>query len=466
MVQWGVGWLNGPMSRWVLACATMVLALIAPALWNGFPIVFYDTGGYLMRPIEATLTMGRSAFYGAFLLLGTSWHFWPNIVLQSALVIWLTLLTLRLHGLGGRPWLAAAIVAGLCALTSLPWYAAQLMPDILLPVFVLSAALLAFHADALQRWERVALIAASAAAIASHMSILALALGVLAALAAIRALPLLAPRSNLALPAAAVVAGVTLALASNLAIAGQFSFTPGGFNFVFSRLVQDGIVHRYLDERCPDPTIKLCEYRAEVPHTANDWLWAEESPIYVLGGFEAFEPQARRIVLDSLMQYPVDHLKTAITSTAKQFVAFATGDALTPWNWSTEFAFERYVPSAFTAYRDTRQAAGPFDFSWINAVHVPLLALAIAALPIIIVTRAGQRIAALATLLLLALLGNAAICGVLSSPSDRYQSRLAWLAALVAAIALIERHLSRQAIPPLTAESLVPSQDEGLPAKT
>jgi len=37
---------------------------------------------------------------------------------------------------------------------------------------------------------------------------------------------------------------------------------------------------------------------------------------------------------------------------------------------------------------------------------------------------------------LLALLGNATICGVLSNPNDRYQGRLVWLAVLAAGIAI------------------------------
>ena len=42
----------------------MVLALMAPALWNGFPLIFPDTGGYLDRPVFGTLGLGRSALYG------------------------------------------------------------------------------------------------------------------------------------------------------------------------------------------------------------------------------------------------------------------------------------------------------------------------------------------------------------------------------------------------------------------
>ena len=426
---------------WALAPVLMVLALVWPALWNGFPIVFPDTGGYLARPFEATLAMGRSAIYGAFLALGASYQFWPNILVQAVLVVWLVLLVLRLHGFGDRPWLATAVVGGLGVFTGLPWYVAQLMPDILAPIGVLAMALLAFHADGLRRWETVILSVVIAIAIASHMSILALTLGILAMLAALR---LLGPRIHLPqpafLPAAlAVVAGVLLALLSNFAITGELAFTPGGFNFVFSRLVQDGIVDRYLIDHCPDQMIELCAFHAGVPQTADDWLWATSSPINKLGGHEQFEPEARRIVIESLTLYPVMHLQTAIVSMVKQFAALATGDGLNPWGWYTRLAFEQFAPSALRSYVAGRQATSSFDFTWINFIHVPVQALSIAALPMIVLARSTRRAAAIALFLLAALVGNAAICGVLSNPHDRYQSRLAWLAPLVVAIAMLGR---------------------------
>jgi len=58
-------------------------------------------------------------------------------------------------------------------------------------------------------------------------------------------------------------------------------------------------------------------------------------------------------------------------------------------------------------------------------------------LPVIIFFGRDRRIAALAALLFVALISNAVICGVLSNPHDRYQSRLAWLAPLVVTIAVV-----------------------------
>ena len=49
------------------AAATVLLAL--PALWNGFPLLEYDTGGYLARWYEGYLVPSRPAPYGLLLNL-------------------------------------------------------------------------------------------------------------------------------------------------------------------------------------------------------------------------------------------------------------------------------------------------------------------------------------------------------------------------------------------------------------
>ncbi len=88
--------------RWPLAALAMVIALLWPALWNGFPVVFYDTGGYLDPAMSGILANGRSTVYGLFLRLGIPTGFWLNVVVQAGAVAWLIAATLRAHGLGGR----------------------------------------------------------------------------------------------------------------------------------------------------------------------------------------------------------------------------------------------------------------------------------------------------------------------------------------------------------------------------
>jgi hypothetical protein len=434
----------GPLAVW----AATVTVLLIPALWNGVAFVFADTGGYLLRPLEGTLELGRSALYGAFIALGIALDFWPAILAQSALTAWIIMLTLRTHGHGAG--VALAIVPMLALATSLPWFVGQLMPDIFVPLAVLGLYLLAFRRVQLRTFEVIALTALVAFAIASHMAILATALVLLLALAGLRTMmprPLPA-RPNIAAPAGAVAGGIALALISNLAIAGVVGFTPGGSSFLFGRLIKDGIVARYLAEKCPDSTLRLCPYRHELPETGDDWLWQDRSPLHQLGGWEEFEPEAKRVILDTLWLYGGAHVSTALRSTMEQLVTLDTGEGLHPHdNWHVEWVLTRHAPNALARYRASAQYRDRFDFVAINRVHVPIAMIAMAALPVLFIAlrRRGRAAAALVLTVLIALVANAAICGIFSGPSFRYQSRLVPLAVLAVIMAALD--LRRSARP-------------------
>ena len=462
---------------WLVVPAMLVL-LLWPALWNGFPLIFPDTGGYLLRALEGTLTIGRSALYGAFLAAGLPFDFWPNVVIQAAVTVFVVRVLLRTHGLRDKPGPALLITLALAALTSLPWYVSQLMPDILVGLAVLALYLIAVRRDALGPVETLALGVVIALAIASHMGTLALCLGLIACFGLMRLADrrIGLPRPQLAAPALAVAAGVLLGPASNYLIAREFAFTPGGTSFVFGRVLQDGLIKRYLDEHCPDATVKLCTYASELPGSADEWLWTYASPIHKLGGWDGYAPEARRLIFATLRLYPAAHADAAIRDALEQFVSFRTTLSIKRSdNIDAIETFARVLsPGANARFLAARQQRGQPDVSILNLVHVPVAAISLALIGFVAVrafsgevgtgspqkirprkntqskfqfhrngTRSSRRAqrfgaftGALGATVLLALVGNAIVCGVFSNPNDRYQNRLIWVAVLAAALAI------------------------------
>ena len=423
----------------------MVALMLAPAIWNGFPIIFPDTGGYFTAPMVQQMANGRSALYGLFLILGIPLAFWPSVIAQAALMAWLFVVTLRVNGLGERPYLALGLVALLCVGTSLPWFAGQLMPDILFPAAALSLYLLGYADTALARWERWLLGAVVAFAMASHMAAAGMAVALVAAMALTQIRRLALPRARLTLAAASVAAGILLCPVSNALLTGSFAFTPGGSSFLFGRLVEDGIVTRYLKDHCPDPSIRLCDYKDEVQEDADSWLWWGGSPLYKMGGWAAYEPEAARIIRDTLSEYPLMHATTAFHAAIGQFFSFQTEVGIDD-NGPTRWAFEEFLPRLYPILLAARQQAEPFDVEPLNVLHLPVayLSLALMVLAMIVRRRLGlsDRTYALCLMLLAALAANAVICGVFSHPVDRYQSRLVLLVPFVVAIIAARRLIS------------------------
>ena len=158
---------------WCVACLLMFLMLLAPAIWNGFALLEYDTGGYLARWFEGYLVPSRPGAYGLVLAMAARFQFWPVLVVQAGLTIWIIALLMRELGVPDRPWLLAAVLASLTVATTLPWLTSILLTDIFAGLAVLALYLLVFG-ETSGAWERWALGGLVAFAAAAHSATLAL----------------------------------------------------------------------------------------------------------------------------------------------------------------------------------------------------------------------------------------------------------------------------------------------------
>src|SRR5262245_12765810 len=412
----------------------MLGLLMAPALWNGFPLLQYDTGGYLARWFEGYLVPSRPAAYGLVLAVTAHMAFWPVVMLQALATVWILALLLRELGLGQRPFLLLGTIAVLSVVTTLPWLTSILLTDTFAGLAVLALHLVVFGRTP-GPWERRALTAFIAFAAATHSATLALVVVLAICVIAIGYLfSYLIPAKGGRRAGIAAVLGVIATLGANAVVAGYPTFTPGGYGILFGRLLQDGIVSRYLRDHCPDVSLKLCPYRGELPLDADAFLWGN-SVFNRLGRFAGLGDEMRTIVLGSLRDYPRLQVETAAAATVTQLAKVATGEGVINRIWHTYGIIKRYTPDVVPAMRAARQQHENIDFTNINRVHVPVALIAMALLPILLVGGArwpelGQ-LRMLAATVLLALMANAFLCGALSNPHDRYGARLIWLAPLI-----------------------------------
>jgi hypothetical protein len=431
---------------WVwLSAIAIPLMLVMPALWNGYPLLQYDTGGYLARWYEGYLVPSRSTVFGLYLHFGEGSSFWINLGIQALATLWIVQLTLRVCGIFG-PWRLAAISLALVLTTALPWLASTLLTDIFTGLSVLALFILAVHGQRISAIEKCSLFAFTAFAAATHSATLAVLLGLCCAGWIAR--PFLRGRiavAGLLQGSLTLGAGAVMLLAANFALSGQLAWTPGGYGVAFGRMLQDGIVKKYLDDHCPQQKLKLCPYRNELPATADKFLWGN-SMFNTLGRFQGLNDEMGLIVRQSLAEYPLRQAGAAIVATAQQLVHVGTGEGTNVWIGHTYGIIERYLPAQVKPMRAAYQQHHDIDFAAINRLHVPValasMLAVVAILAIAIWRRRLDDLTLLAATVTLALLGNAFVCGVISGPHDRYGARLAWVASFVVLIALI-RHFAR-----------------------
>jgi hypothetical protein len=413
-----------------------VLVLLAPALWNGFPLLQYDTGGYLARWFEGYLVPSRSVVYGLFVAAGWPLDFWPVVTLQAAATVWMLALLLRTYGFGDRPWTLLAVVVGLSLTTTLPWIAGILLTDIFAGLAIIALHLVVLRDDAIGRRERIALVVFVAFAGATHSATFLVLIG-LAAVALLASLVdrrTVAPRAALRAAGAVALAAVML-LAANFAVSKRLAWTPGGYGIVFARMMQDGIVVRYLDAHCPDARLRLCPYRHRLPPTADQFLWSD-GPFNELGRFDGLGDEMRTIVLESLAEYPGAQIETAISASARQLVKVESGEGVLNSIWHTYGIIERYMPAVVPAMRAARQQHGEVSFRALNQVQVPVALISMLLLPVVLLIGRGDYgdLRLLAATIAVALLANAVVCGALSNPHNRYGARLVWVATFAVAL--------------------------------
>lgn len=447
----------------VRACALGVgilsLMFLGVAVWNGFPVIFYDTGAYVLEGLGHVFLVERSPVYADLLFVtGGAFSLWPIIGVQALLTSYIILETARAEVPGLTLEGLVVVGATLTVLTGIGWYAGQVEPDCFTPLVIMGCWLLLFRADRIGKVRTRWVAGITGLAVACHPSHLGLISGILICTALLKwaahhypALPV--PRLKHGL--IGLFTALALIVTGNFVLTGNLFISKSGSVFVFARLVQDGIVKRLMDETCPpngNAAYKLCGYKAKLNMRADAWLWSSSSSFRELGGFTGQQQleEDRRIILDSLQRYPFMHLRAAIFDSVLQFLMFRTGDGIEPQNWVLEAGFRRIIPNQVSDYLGARQQQGLLRFKILNLIHVPAGAMSLLGLLLLIQhagARRNWRSGAFPAVVLLGLVGNAVICGTFSNPHDRYQSRVIWLPTLVLLLAVARDRRALQPVP-------------------
>jgi len=442
-----------------LAMAILSLMFLSVAIWNGFPLIFYDTGAYVLEGLGHVFLVERAPVYAEFLfLMGARFSLWPVVVVQALMTSYMILQVARAEVPGLTLRGLVAIGAVLNLFTGVAWYAGQVEPDIFTPMLILGAWLLLFRGDRLGKGGRSWVTGLTSLAVACHPSHLGLLGGLLIAAILLRLMARRGrglPRPDLKRGAIVLATSLSLILAGNFVLTGKLFLSKSGSVFLFARLMQDGIVQRLMNDTCPPAGTqnwRLCAFKNRLPKSANAWLWGEGSGFRALGGFTspAQQEEDSRIILETLKRYPVMHVRAAVTDSLTQFLQFKTGDGIEPQLSIMKPNFKRTIPAQIPAYLEARQQRGLIRFKTLNLIHVPAGAMSLLGLLLLLQHAAIRRAwneASLPALVLLGLIGNAIICGTFSNPHDRYQSRIVWLPSLVLLLAVARDRRALQPVP-------------------
>ena len=438
----------------VLVAVAWLLAL-SPALWSGDPLTFLDSDNYYIsggeaidslrvaagewlgipvtaaeREAESNQNFGiRSLPYSIFLNATVRmFGLFAPIVITAGFTVWLIMLftqPLAQRGLWQRQ---AIVVLAVTGGTTLPFYTAQIMPDILAAWLILIPMILVLRTD-LERWQKIILYAMMGWAIVTHYAHIPLGFAMLVSLAAVFVW------RKAWLPVAMCATVFVASMAVNVAISvlapsspsSGPSVAPSRFPIMLARSLEDGPARKYLEEVCPDPRYTLCEIYNEFPKNVGAALWDEDS-IYN----KATPQQARQIVAEEMdvlwgafKAYPLEQIQALAGNAWQQLFMVNLNNVIIPDITVTG-------PSSIVI-ENTGLGYTPIKLA--EALQLVSIMVAIAGL-LLFWRKLSLAYRLAAALMLIGLIVNAVVCGGLSAPAHRYQGRIIWTLVLMGYMAL------------------------------
>jgi hypothetical protein len=471
------------------AFIVLVIAFIWPALYNGQPFFFPDTTTYIRGadagiqaafghksvwsvPPDArksvssiddkTVLTGRSPYYGALLYLGDlTGGFWLTVIAQACAVLGAIGLALRAARVPMWPY-GRIISACIAVATTAPFFTSLLMPDVFAGVAILTAAVLLSVRQRLTSGDYVlsfVLLVAAAAFHDSHVLILVVLLGAAAAYAVVT-------RSwanwvGLLTILFALVIGILAQSVFFAAVRHVVGAPPLRPPFLMARTIEDGPGYRYVRATCPSNGFKVCEFADRLPMMADDFLWKSGPD----GVFASASPEERRELSNEQVRFlfavirfdPRGQLSASLKDAAMQLTELG----LTEFQYTDleKEGFAGKIPSehlrtlrASAAYRGTMPLRY-FD-AWLQG-SVLIAGFVVAAALLRRVPRTPPEAPVVPIILWTAIgiLVNAAVCGILSGPHDRYSARVAWLLPFAALLIFVRQRKILAQTPSASVES-------------
>jgi hypothetical protein len=265
-------------------------------------------------------------------------------------------------------------------------------------------------------------------------------------------------RQSLA-PGALLVLGIGLLLLPNYLAHRELVIARGNGTFLLAKLLDDGPGLDYLAAECRIQHYSICSHIPAIRQhqeavssmqtnisTMAWFLWG--GPREAAGDWDGLRPYAGSVAVAAILHEPGRFVLASLKGFAHQLVLFGTGDGLGEYGPNTliSFVLRNFFPSGVNqSYLTSRQQTGRLNLAIISDLHKTIVIISLVSIMIVIVGvfRSEPPLAVTATTLLFAVIANAAVTGALSTPIDRYQSRISGL-VVVAAMMLTYARLFRR----------------------
>jgi hypothetical protein len=424
--------------KWVLIIIATGMFMY-PAFYNGFPIVFSDTGTYIKSGFEYVVPDDRPIFYGLFLRytsLATS--LWFSVFAQSFIVSWILyeMIEKLIKDEYHQSYIYCVVTTLLAIYSAVPFFSSIVIPDIFTPLsFMLFCFLLFDESKRKLKWIMLALIYLffSFTHLSNIMS--------LSILVAITWFVVLVFKGKLFIQTSRLIALTILTGAMWIIMPAINSLFGFGFRtnnsshvFFMGKMIDNGMLVQYLNNEEGAKKFVIYAYKDSLPAGGSDFLWQPNSVLYKTGGWEANKEEYNQIIRNIIFskKYLLKYIGKSFTEMCDQltkndfgqeyYISYKKEDPpsyMIEWNLKGDYYSYTKAQQYMSLQRmDFRNGSDRQSILIVLSLLIILLYL--------LHTNAQGIIAAVSILLIFFIISNAAVTGLLSAIASRYNSRVSW----------------------------------------
>lgn len=423
--------------------------LLGFAAWqNMYPLVYADTGTYAVTGLDGRVPLDRPLLYGLFLrhtsMRATMWLalFAQTVIVSSVIFAFVKTFFQRFQ----YHYIYYFVLIALIGCTALSIKTSTLIPDAFTPLPILCFFILlnARIVAPLRLWF-ISVMILCIAVHTSHLMILAVTFllfavsesikhGVKNLLSQIRRIKFIIP---------VILISFFITPVINLIYGGSFFWNKSNGIFLMGKFADNGILQAYVADNCDHLSLEICAYKDQIP---QDFLWNDSSPLYKMGGWEHPSPEFDKIVHDILTtpKYFVPLCLKTISASAIQFFTFNISvraeNAAMSYDSPPHYALRYVFKHEMNQYLSSNQNVNRLNYEDIDARQIWFIVILSSILILVKISSLRIYTNGLSRVFMLILyytVSNAIVCGALSIPNPRYQTRVFWLLPMMVLLILI-----------------------------
>lgn len=440
--------------EWAAVFGGAALLCLA-AGYNMYPLVYPDTGTYIVTGLESRVPADRPLLYGLFLrhtsMRATMWFsLFAQAILVSSVIF--GFVKTYFHAYKYRI-IFLFLLIPLISCTALSIKTSTLIPDVFTPLPVLCFFILLHGTQnkMLRLWY-IGICILSIGTHQSHLMILLMSLMGYLMLLSIRKQLKAQMNSwrNFRFMIPIIVVGFFITPVINTIYSGQFYWSKSSGIFFMGRFADNGLLQTFLKENCGSGAYTMCQYRDDIP---GDFLWDNNSPLYKMGGWENPSAEYDKIFREIITtpRYLGMFIYKSIAASITQFFSFQitvrAENAPMGHDSPPHYALKTVYSHETGSYLSANQNIGRLDYTAIDNRQTWFAAIIVSAFLLLLFSGRKaeiQEFFPVITVIFLYTIANAIICGTLSIPNPRYQTRVFWLIPLVLMMAMLKVWLTKK----------------------